>query len=40
LTDEQIEQAAKEKLEWRGIRVRDDIKRVYFGTPDALCVFC
>jgi hypothetical protein len=35
-TDEQVEQAATDDLEWRGIPVRDDIKRVYFGTPDNL----
>ena len=33
-TDEQVEQAATDDLEWRGIPVRADIKRVYFGTPD------
>jgi Family of unknown function (DUF6988) len=33
-TDEQVEQAAIDDFDWRGIPVRDDIKRVYFGRPD------
>ena len=32
-SDEQVEQAAEDKLDWLRIKVRDDIKRVYFGTP-------
>jgi hypothetical protein len=32
-TDEQAEQASNDELEWRHIPVRNDIKRVYFGTP-------
>jgi len=31
---EQIEQAAEDELDWRKIRLRADIKRAYFGTPD------
>jgi hypothetical protein len=32
-TDEQVEQASRDELDWRRIPVRNDIKRVYFGTP-------
>jgi hypothetical protein len=32
-SDQQVEQAAEDKLDWLRIKVRDDIKRVYFGTP-------
>jgi hypothetical protein len=32
-TDEQVELASRDELDWR-IPVRDDIKRAYFGTPE------
>jgi uncharacterized protein DUF6988 len=33
-TEEQVEQASREELNWLRIRIRDDIKRAYFGTPE------
>jgi hypothetical protein len=33
-TDEHVEQASNDELDWRRIPVRNDIKRVYFGTPE------
>ena len=33
-TDEQVEQASRDELSFRMDKVRDDIKRVYFGTPE------
>lgn len=33
-TDEQVEQASRDDLDWRRIQVRNDIKRVYFGSPE------
>jgi hypothetical protein len=33
-TDEQIEKASRDELDWRRIRLRADIRRVYFGAPD------
>jgi len=33
-TDEQVEQASRDELDWRRIPVRKDIKGVYFGTPE------
>jgi hypothetical protein len=32
--DEQVEQASTDDLDWRRISVRNDIKRVYFGTVE------
>ena len=33
-TDEQVEQASRDELSFRMDKVRDDIKRVYFGMPE------
>jgi hypothetical protein len=33
-TEDQVEQASRDELNWLRIPVRDDIKRVYFGTPE------
>jgi hypothetical protein len=33
-TDEQVEQVSNDELDWRRISVRNDIKRVYFGTVE------
>jgi hypothetical protein len=38
-TEEQVEQASRDELDWRRIRIRDDIKRVYFGTANLDKVF-
>ena len=33
-TEEQVEQASRDELNWLRIPIRDDIRRVYFGTPE------
>jgi hypothetical protein len=33
-SDEQVEQASNDDLEWRHIAVRNDINRAYFSTPE------